>query len=82
MRQAWLLPLLLLAGCGSDPAGDVPPLPKQDEETARDLMNEAERAAVAVRLELQGTGHTDELVAELDEREGVLAVDVERPGDE
>jgi hypothetical protein len=42
------LPLLLLAtlaGCSSDPADDVPPLPPQTGETARQLMNEAERAA-------------------------------------
>ena len=38
-------------------------------------------AAVAVRLELQGTGRAGDLVAELGEREGVLAVNVERPGD-
>ncbi|GAA4016109.1 hypothetical protein GCM10022280_13750 [Sphingomonas swuensis] len=36
---------LLLAGCGSGLGDDVTPLPKQDAESARALMNEAERAA-------------------------------------
>ena len=53
-----------------------------DISTRRLESDQDERGAVAVRLELQGTGHTDELVAELGERDGVLAVDVERPGDE
>ena len=38
-------------------------------------------AAVAVRLELQGTGRERDLVAELGGRDGVLAVSNERPGD-
>ena len=47
------------------------------------LESDAEqRAAVAVRLGLQGTVHTDERVAEPGERGGVPAGDVERPGDE
>jgi putative Mg2+ transporter-C (MgtC) family protein len=38
-------------------------------------------AAVAVRLELQGSGRERDLVAELCGRDGVLAVSIERPGD-
>jgi len=53
-----------------------------DISTRRVESDDEERAAVAVRLEMQGTGHTDEVVAELGGREGVLAVNVERPGDE
>jgi putative Mg2+ transporter-C (MgtC) family protein len=40
-----------------------------------------EPPAVSVRLELQGTGRSDELLAELGKIGGVLAVNVDRPDD-
>ena len=48
--------------------------------TTRRLAATDGDAAVAVRLELQGTGRARDLVAELGGRDGVLAVNVEQPG--
>lgn len=48
IRSALLLPALLLtllAACSADQGADVPPLPKQNAETARRLMVDAEGAA-------------------------------------
>jgi hypothetical protein len=41
--------LLLLAACSPDPAAEVPPLPKETAESARELMAEAEQAAADAR---------------------------------
>lgn len=45
MRVTALVPVLMLAACSSDPSADVPPLPKQNAETANQLMRAAEKAA-------------------------------------
>jgi len=37
--------LLLLGACSAEPASDVPPLPKENADSANALMREAEQAA-------------------------------------
>ena len=52
---ALLLAATLASACSSDQGSDIPPLPKQDAESANALMREAEGAANNAQARLEQT---------------------------